>query len=120
MLKRTRPVVVTAAVALLPVTGCGQAEDMRDANLRTLTSRLGAAAFEDVGHPVKGELSCDTADKDAYKVTCDGEDTRNRSVSLVLRADENTASEGNSRLKGTIVGKVEDKEVFRKECLGQC
>jgi hypothetical protein len=121
----TSVVALAASLALLPLAGCHAATDVRDASARTLTSKLGAAQFKDKGHPVRGDLSCASKDgSGTYTVTCSGKDTAGRRLSLVVDGRRDTASPSassttdDSTIRGTVVGKVDGKELFRKDCLG--
>jgi hypothetical protein len=120
-------VALAASLALLSVAGCQAAADVRDAGARTLTSKLGAVEFKDKGHPVSGELSCSSTDgSDSFTVNCKGKDTSGKDLSLVVVSRRTTPSPSASSssddptVRGTVVGKVDGKELFRKDCLGSC
>lgn len=116
-----KPGVVIAAVAVLavlPLAGCGAAKDAGNAGVRTLSAKLGAAEFKDKGHPIDGELTCRTkTSSDTYTVTCTGKDTGGKPVSMAVNS-VNKKDDSDTRVRGTIVGKVDGKDLFRDSCLG--
>lgn len=114
-MKKSKLAMSIVACAILPLTGCSAAAD---ASLRTLSAKFGENLFADRGHPIDGDLTCkDSASSTAKIVTCTGRDSDHRPVTLKVQIDR-AQEESNGHARGTIVGSVDGRQLFRENCIG--
>jgi hypothetical protein len=105
-------VIVSAAVA-----GCSS-DDRRSINeavARNAVAAAGAKQFGDSGYAVKGLLHCKTQSKTTTKVTvaCTGTTEKDEQAAALLGSTSDAR-----QVKGTFVGTVDGKQVFKTDCLG--
>ncbi|NEB76009.1 hypothetical protein G3I40_12365 [Streptomyces sp. SID14478] len=116
---------LTTLVAAVALTGCGTEDLVGGGVARTGASQAGKAAFQAAGHPLKGKLTCSSDDTSDSRmvVTCTGttEDGEPAKMTADLGTDSQVVSGDNPKVRGaSITGTVGGRQVFKKDCIGNC
>ena len=116
MTKRMLIGTLALLLAAITIVGCSSSDkkSINEAVARNAIATAGAKQFGDSGHSLNGLLKCTTKSKTTTTVTvgCTGT-TDNKETAALLGS-----TSGTSQVKGTFVGTVNGKQVFKTDCLG--
>ncbi|MGK5630168.1 hypothetical protein [Streptomyces sp. URMC 123] len=115
--------VAVLSFGAMAVAACTTTEGISDAVARAGSAQAGKVAFDRVGHPVDGKLTCESEGASSgLNVLCKGTTQEGEPVTLRVRfgGDSEVTTGSDPRIdKVTATGSVDGEVVFDQSCIGR-